>query len=238
MLTASADPPRAGLPRRDANQRRTDERCRPELQPVEPGDARPPPPPRRRAAGRGRRHRQVGAANQQQRLDAAHFEQRHQREQHRDEQADGQPLGDRRRRQAVGDSAERLPPATPESPRMPAAARATPSRLPAVASSTTCRTYVRQHFGGRGAEALEDGDAAHLLPDEDPRHAPDADAAEHDDDEADQAEVVLGPLEVLADLILGGSVRAGTSTNWSRNIAADVAGQRLDCRRRLTFSRI
>ncbi len=55
----------------------------------------------------------------------------------------------------------------------------------------------------RGAEALQDRDAADLLPDEHARDARHADAAEDDDDQADQAQVVLRPGQVLAHLVLG-----------------------------------
>ena len=61
----------------------------------------------------------------------------------------------------------------------------------------------REHLPGRRADALQDRDAADLLPHEHARDAPHADAAEHHDDEADQAQIVLGPLQVFADLILG-----------------------------------
>ena len=50
------------------------------------------------------------------------------------------------------------------------------------------------------AEAFQHGDAAHLLQDEDARDARHRDAAEDDDDQADQAQVVLGAIEVAADL--------------------------------------
>ena len=54
---------------------------------------------------------------------------------------------------------------------------------------------------GRAAKALQDGDTAHLLLDEHPRHARDADAAEDQDDQPHQAQVVLGTCEVLADAV-------------------------------------
>ena len=51
--------------------------------------------------------------------------------------------------------------------------------------------------------------------DEDARDARHADAAENDDDEADEAQVVLGALEVLADLVVGRPVRAGVDERRS-----------------------
>ena len=59
------------------------------------------------------------------------------------------------------------------------------------------------------ADAFQDGDAAHLLQDEHARDARHRDAAENHDDQADQAQVVLGAIEVPADLILGRPVRPG-----------------------------
>ena len=58
------------------------------------------------------------------------------------------------------------------------------------------------------ADALQHGDAADLLEDEDARDARHGDAAEDDDDQADHAEVVLGAIEVLADLVVGRAERA------------------------------
>src|SRR5207245_205554 len=58
-----------------------------------------------------------------------------------------------------------------------------------------------------GADALEDGDAAHLLQNEHARDAGHRDAAENDDDQADEAQVVFRAVEVATDLILGRAVR-------------------------------
>ena len=52
------------------------------------------------------------------------------------------------------------------------------------------------------ADALQHGDAAHLLQDEDAGDARDRDAAEDHDDQPDQAQVVLGALEVPADVVV------------------------------------
>ena len=57
-------------------------------------------------------------------------------------------------------------------------------------------------------EAFEHGDAADLLQDEHARDARYRDAAEDDDHQADEAQVVLRPIEVAADLVVG---RHGTS---------------------------
>ena len=65
----------------------------------------------------------------------------------------------------------------------------------------------RDDFAAAGAQALQDGDAANLLKNEDAGDARDGDAAEDDDDQADEAQVVLGAIEVAADLILVRAVR-------------------------------
>ena len=88
--------------------------------------------------------------------------------------------------------------------RIAAAARPTPMQASGQRQQRDLQHVGRQDLRGRRADALQDRHAADLLPDEHPRHAPDADAAEHDDDEADEAEEVLGALQALADLILGG----------------------------------
>src|SRR4029453_104383 len=67
-------------------------------------------------------------------------------------------------------------------------------------------------------------DALDLLLHEHPRDALHADAAEHDHDEADQTEVVLGPQQVLADVVLGRSVRARLHETVAE-IPANLAGQ-------------
>ena len=81
--------------------------------------------------------------------------------------------------------------------------------------------HVRgQHLPRGRAQALQDRDAADLLPDEHARHAPDADAAEHEDHEADQTEVVLGAHQIVADLIF--RVAVGIHVDEAR---AEVAAQ-------------
>ena len=92
--------------------------------------------------------------------------------------------------------------------RMPAPASATPIRLPASPSSTTCNTYVASTCAVDAPTHLRIATLRIFCLHEHAGDAPDADPAEHDDDEADQAEEVLGALQVLADLIFGRTVRA------------------------------
>ena len=205
--TAAPARQRSRLPRRHRHERGGHRRRRP---PPAASRSREPLSGRSRDAPPGRPDGRRRRPQQQQRLDAAHVEQRHEREQQRHEQPDGEPLQHGRRRQPVGHAAE----ATAASERREwhasrAAREPTPSRLPASAEQRHLQHVDRRAPARVGrAEALQDGDAADLLPHEHARHAPHADAAEHDDDEADEAEVVLGALEALADLILG---RADTS---------------------------
>ena len=76
---------------------------------------------------------------------------------------------------------------------------------------------------GSRADALEHGDAADLLQDEHARDARDGDAAEDDDDQPDQAQVVLGAIEVPADLVVVRPVRAGVD-----ELVLEVRAQRHD----------
>ena len=126
-------------------------------------------------------------------LTRAHFEQRHEREQQRHEQADGHALPDRRRRQPVA-TRRRAPPPIARRNRRDArrAASADAQRAARQPEKHDLQHVGRQHLARRRAHALEDRDAADLLADEHARDAPHADAAEHEDDEADQAQVVLG----------------------------------------------
>ena len=91
---------------------------------------------------------------------------------------------------------------------MTAAASATPRALPASAEQQHLRHVDGEHLRRRGADALQDRDAPHLLLHEHARHARDADAAENQDDQADEAQVVLGAREVLAHLVFRAPVPA------------------------------
>ena len=88
----------------------------------------------------------------------------------------------------------------------------------------------RQHSGGAGAQALEHGDGLQLLLDEHPHHAPHADAAQHDDHQADQAQVVLGALAVRGRSCLRSTGTVRTRHELAREALAQVTGQRLDLR--------
>ncbi len=90
---------------------------------------------------------------------------------------------------------------------MPSRARITPSALPARPSSTDLQDVGGQDLTCRGADAFEDRHALDLLAHEDARHAPDANPAKRQDHEADQAQVVFGAKQIVADLILGRSIR-------------------------------
>ena len=65
----------------------------------------------------------------------------------------------------------------------------------------------RDDLAAAGANAFQDRNAAHLLQDEHAGDARDRDTAEDHDDQADEAQVVLGALEVAADLIFRRAVR-------------------------------
>ena len=60
----------------------------------------------------------------------------------------------------------------------------------------------------RGADAFEDRDALQLLLDEHARDARDTDAAEHEDHQAHEAQVVLGAREIFPEIVLGAAKRA------------------------------
>ena len=75
-------------------------------------------------------------------------------------------------------------------------------RLPSNAERQRLEQIHRQNLAARAADTFHDRDALDLLPHEHARHARHGDAAEHDDDEADEAQIVFGALEVFADLLL------------------------------------
>ena len=84
------------------------------------------------------------------------------------------------------------------------------------------REIQREHRRRRGANAFQDGDALHLLLDEDARHARHADTAENQHDQTDQAQVVLGALEIFADVVLDLPVAAD-----AHELVGEVVRQRL-----------
>ena len=145
-----ADLQRRGLPAGDRDQRGADDHRGADLR-----RGRAPPrargcPPTSTTAGYTRRPGKPAgrpAAQQQQRLDPPDLEQRHQREQQRDQQADRRPLPHRRERQrsSVG-RAERGADVARESRRAPAARARRPARCRPARGSTTCSTYADEHL--------------------------------------------------------------------------------------------
>ena len=71
-------------------------------------------------------------------------------------------------------------------------ASATPSGAPGEPQQQHLRHIDREHLARGAPDALQDGDAADLLLHEHPRDARDADAAEDEDHQAHEAQVVLG----------------------------------------------
>ena len=108
------------------------------------------------------------------------------------------------------------------SPRAP-----TPSALPVSPSMQHLRHVGGEHLPGRRPDALEDRDAPDLLLDEHARDAPDADPAEHDDHETDEAQVILRPRHVFADVVFCRSVRPRVDEPVAE-LAAQRPGQWLD----------
>ena len=215
---------RRRLPARHGDERGADERRGADLRPVE--DREPRANPRRRPpagmAGRSGHARRRPAAQQQQRFHAADFEQRHQREQQRDEQADADPLRHGGRGQRVVAGTERRADAGRDGGETGAGERDAED-APGQAEHHDLQHVGREHLAGRRADALQDRDALDLLADEHACHAPDADAAEHEDHEADETQIVLRAQEVLADLILGRAERARVDET-----RAEVAAHVLD----------
>ena len=83
-----------------------------------------------------------------------------------------------------------------------------PHQAPAESQGHHLHEVHGDDLPGAGADAFQHGDALQLLIDEYPRHAGHADAAEHDDHQPDETEIVLGALQILADLVLGRAERA------------------------------
>ena len=81
---------------------------------------------------------------------------------------------------------------SPGSPPAPARASADAQHAPGQPEHDDLQHVGGEHLPRRRADALQDRDALDLLPHEHARDAPHADAAEHEDHEADQAQVVLG----------------------------------------------
>ena len=76
------------------------------------------------------------------------------------------------------------------------------------------------------ADALQDRDAANLLEDEHTGYARHRDAAEDHDHQPDETQIILGAIEIAADLILGRSKRAGVDEFFSE-VGAKIPDQRL-----------
>ena len=232
--TAADDRPdleRRRLPARDGDQRDADDHGGDRLRRIDRADPRADAgdrPPRWMARRRGEAGRGA-AAQQQQRLHPAHFEQRHEREQQRHEHPDRDALP-RRRRRSASTRWRRAPRRRASGIEAIATlASPTPSALPARPSSTTCSTYADSTCLRRRAEALQDRDALDLLANEDARDAPHADAAKHEHDEPDQAQVVFRAREVLADVVFDGPVGRRPGEQW-RDVGAQRLFQRLDAR--------
>ncbi len=146
---------------------------------------------------------------QQRRLDVPHLEQRHEREQQRHEEPDGQTLRDGARGQAVlhlqqlreiaGERGNGGNGHGGDGDAEQAAGQAEQQHL---------RQIHREHLAGRRADTLQDGDAAHLLLHEHAGHAGDANAAENQDDETDQAQIVLSARQVVSHPVLAALVGA------------------------------
>ena len=79
----------------------------------------------------------------------------------------------------------------------------------------------------RRAQTLQDGNAAHLLQHEHPGDTRHRDAAENDDHQADETQVVLRPIEVSPDLIVGRAERAGVD-EFFLEVAFERRDERLD----------
>ena len=204
-----ANPQRRRLPGGDRHQRRGHDDNGRDAQPV----ASPAPPL---------------VAQQQRRLDETDLQQRHDRKQHRYQHADGDAL----RRRAPGDAVARLGQQRrrrrPERQRDRRDGGARNGDAEEAAGQP--EPHHLQHVDGDDlrvarADALEHRDAANFLQDEHPRDARHRDAAENHDDQADQAEIVLRPIEVPADLIFSRAVRSRGD-----EFVAQFAAQRRDQR--------
>ena len=108
-------------------------------------------------------------------------------------------------------------------------ASATPMRLPSKSERQRLQEVHGKNLPARPADAFHDGDALDLLPHEHTRHARHGDAAEHDDHETDEAEIVFRALEVLADLFLAIPIRPHAD-ELRPQLCLQFARQRVDLR--------
>ena len=161
----------------------------------------------------------VASSQQKQRLHAAHFEQRHEREQQRHQHAHADALKHRLGSQAVGHTAERGGNRFRD-PRDRHRSNHHADQAAAQSEQDHLHDVGRQYQPGRGAHAFQNRHAFDLLAHEDTRHAPHADAAENHHDEPDEAQVVLRAHEVFTNVVFGGLVGAGV-----HEIVLEIAAQ-------------
>ena len=97
------------------------------------------------------------------------------------------------------------------------------------------REYLQQVNGddprSAGAEAFEDSDSLSLLFDEGTCDVPHADAAEHEDKQAGQRQIILGPGKVLAEVLLLLAIRVDLDRRARERIAKLFDERRRICGR-------
>ena len=155
--------------------------------------------------------RDEAPAQQRQRLDGPHLEQRTQCEQQRHDHPDTDPLRHRRRPQPVGQITQsRRRGGLLGQRRRNGGQRAAGQRDPQQRTAQPQRHHLqhvdRQHLFARRAETLQDGDTPDPLLHEDPGNTPDPDPPQDHDHESDQTQVVFGAQHVRGDPVLGLSV--------------------------------
>ena len=166
-------------------------------------------------------------AQQERWLDLAHFEQRHHRKQQRYEHPHAGPLGGGRPRQPVihrqrADLIHVVGNHRDRNPRHQHADKAANN-----AQRQRLEEIDAENLTARATDALHDRDALDLLPHEHARHARHRDAAEHDNHETDQAEIIFGALEVFADLFL--TISKGAHTYELRpQLGLQIVCERVD----------
>ncbi len=139
----------------------------------------------------------------------SHFQQRHEREQHRHQHSDRESLQDSRRGQPEFDPHDAGEVADERRNRGQHQGRERDAQHAARKAEQQNLGHVDgEHLSRAAPDALENGDAPHLLLDEHARDARHADAAENQHDQADEAQVVLGPRQVLTHLVLGAAIPA------------------------------